>query len=465
MIKYRDYQKTGIRFLMQRSGAILGDDMGSGKTLQSLSAALFLYDKGLVDKILIVCPTSLVINWQAECAKFFNLETYAHFGEKRKTERFMEESLIITTYQTLAIDCDKQVFPCKLTKAGYIYEVNISNRLCVIVDEAHNVKNRTTNISQCLYSLKAKYYWLLTGTPMHNKPEDIYGLLKIADNDLMSADEWAELFYKYENVVDKRGNTVYYFNQKLKKKVPAQRVAGYKNLEILSSILNKYMLRREKREILPHLPKHHVYEIYYSPDLDLESKIDLLTERHKDKIALVGKVFELLQGVYEGKFIPNSKSELLKDMIEGTDDRVVVWTTHRESTKGLAKYLKSLKRPILTHTGEMTTRERDKAIKSWQKEERSIMLMTIKSGGVGLNLVEGATQFFYGMSYNASDNDQAEARLHRPGQENEVSTYYLIGSGSLEQSLYNLVRNKRQYAKALYSGQGIEALYKIILKL
>lgn len=472
MFKLRDYQKDGVRFLLENRHCILGDEMGVGKTLQALVASLILLKRKEIDRILVIGTPSILYNWRDELAKFFKRKCYIHHGPKRDFSKVLSSKIVLTTYSTWKIDVQKQEQVLKRNSKGRITRIALPGKTCVVLDEAHLLKNHMLDAHASIRMLGRAYTFLLTGTPIHNSPKDGYGLLSLLDNEIMPYTRWEELFYVKAPVTDSFGNVKYYYNKYRRCREPALTVKSYRNLDLFSDLLTDKMLRRETKQVLKGLPKNTRIEQWYKADSNIRAKEAALERKYEQlnsedhKMAHLQELLLLSEGVHERELVEDKvKRELLLDVLRESSGRLVVWYNFRTSVDLFSEYLTQLGYDTYIHHGGLGVKARYQNLAAWRDSEKGVLLCTIKATSVGLNLVEANRQVFYGLSYNASDLDQAEARLWRGGQTKPVFTHYLLGKGMIDEAVYHMTRRKKQVAEGIYNKRYFDILDGVSLSL
>ena len=450
--RLRPYQRTGVNWLHHLGanglGGILADEMALGKTVQALAAVAAIYDRRTGNTInevgghklppqhkpsLVVCPTSLVSNWQAEAARFTpGLKTLLLHGPNRQT-RFADvagHDLVITSYALLRRDSEQY--------ARWEFDT-------VILDEAQNIKNRFSQNAQATKALKAARRFVLTGTPMENSLDDLWSIFAfLMPGYLGPAKEFKD---RYETPITKGGDAA--------------------ALRRLRQRLRPFVLRRMKAEVAPELPakieqiawcelsaeQQSVYqaildqgrrEVFEHAGTGDESKQRMTVLTTLTRLRQVCCHLDLLPAP-DGKIWnePSAKLELCLELIGEAisgGHRMLVFS---QFTKLLKLVAAALPTPYCYLDG--ATVDRDSEVRRFQEAlDIPVFLISLKAGGTGLNLTGADTVIHFDPWWNPAVEEQATARAHRIGQANIVTSYKLIAQGSVEEKIVRLQGKKKE---------------------
>ncbi|MBF0389445.1 MAG: DEAD/DEAH box helicase [Desulfamplus sp.] len=438
----RTYQEQGyqwIKYLQQHSlGGCLADDMGLGKTIQAISLLASIYPKEKTSS-LIVMPKSLIFNWESEIKKFATqLTFYIYHGANREISEAQKSNIILTTYATLRNDI--QSF--KEQEFNY-----------VILDESQNIKNLSSQISKSAMLLKAKNRLALSGTPVENNLLELYALFRFLTPSMLgSVDE---------------------FNKNYA--IPIQKNDDKEALNELKKKIYPFILRRLKQDVLKELPDKIEQTIFV--DMSDEQK-EFYEHRRafyyksvKSQIMENGiqkSQFIILQALSELRqlaSIPESKSdnivispkrevliEYILDIVSN-NHKVLVFANYLNALDIIGQDLESNGIDFLLMTG--ATRDRKELVKKFQYDDTyKVFLMTLKTGGIGLNLTAADYVFIFDPWWNKSAENQAIDRAHRIGQDKTVFSYKLITRGTIEEKILELQRLKSELFNTLISSDG-----------
>ncbi len=441
----REYQQFGlnwINFLHQfHFGGILADDMGLGKTLQTLSFLQKQKELGLLTKpTLIIMPTSLIGNWKNEVKKFTNtLTVLALYGADRAElfAKVKDFDLILSTYQLALRDKEK------FDKEQFEY---------IILDEAQKIKNPKAQMTVAIKSFKSKHRLALSGTPMENHLGELWSIFDF----LMPGFLGTLSFFKkqYQTPIEK--NNDIQIQEKLKRKIAP------------------FMLRRNKDEVLDELPeKIEIVQkvtfgkkqamLYENVRLTMEQKVrDVVADKglSRSHITILDALLKLRQICCDPSLLSISEAAKVKEsakletLFELVDEllaegrKILIFSQFTSMLKIIQEALekKSINYALLT--GQ--TRKREEVIENFKKPECNIFLISLKAGGVGLNLVEADTVIHYDPWWNPAVENQATDRTHRIGQTKTVFVYKLVVENSIEEKILKLQEKKKSLQEGLY---------------
>ena len=430
----REYQKYGyawLKYLLQNGfGACLADDMGLGKTLQAITLVSNL--KKELGKTLVIMPKSLIFNWENEVKKFSgNLKVGVYYGTNRKADVFDDCDLILTSYGTVRNDV-KNLMKIKFG--------------LIILDESQNIKNINSQTTKAVMMLKSDKKLALSGTPIENNLNELYSLFKFLNPDMLGT---YEHFYKY------------YISP----------IYTYRDKSIIEELRKKiypFILRRVKKEVLDDLPDKIEKTIYVEMNQEHKKLYEEKRKFYYDKLKNnmngvdIDRKFFILQAInelryltscpeFKNKNVTSSKSEVLVENIitaVRNNHKVLVFTNYLNSLDGIAKKLEKSNIKYLKMTGE--TKDRESLVKKFQKNGRyKVFLMTLKTGGVGLNLTAADTIFIHDPWWNKTVESQAVDRAYRLGQDRKVFAYKLILKDTIEEKILQLQEEKRKLLESL----------------
>lgn len=441
----RDYQRDGVdwlNFLYEfRFGGILADDMGLGKTLQTLTHLLRLKeDKKLNKPSLIIMPTSLLGNWKNEARTFTpTLKIMEHYGIDRSDNfsKFRDFDIIITTYQLAQRDEEK------LKKMSFLY---------IILDEAQKIKNPKTKMAKAIKTFKSEYRLALTGTPIENHLGELWSIFDF----LMGGFFDTLTFFKeyYQNPIEKENSI------------------SMQNL--LNKKVKPFMLRRTKDEVLEDLPeKQEIIKyarfdskqsaLYESIRVTMEAKVrDSVSAKGlgRSHITILDALLKLRQVCCDPSLLKLSQAKNVEEsakldlFLELVDEllaekrKILVFSQFTAMLKIIEAKLTQNRIKYEKLTGSTT--KRDQVIDRFKNGDVDIFLISLKAGGVGLNLVEADSVIHYDPWWNPAVENQATDRAHRIGQEKAVFVYKLIVENSIEQKILELQKKKKTLQDGLY---------------
>ncbi|MEG3435747.1 DEAD/DEAH box helicase [Pannus brasiliensis CCIBt3594] len=445
----RPYQKKGVswlNFLEQWGlGACLADDMGLGKTPQLIAFLLSLQERDLLENpVLVVCPTSVVNNWEREVKKFApKLSVLLHHGEKRsKGKTFAREvqnkALVITSYPLVYRDA---------TTLGSIEWRG------VVLDEAQNIKNPDAKQSKAVRELPAGFRVALTGTPVENRLSELWSILDFLNPNFL-------------------GNKSF-FQRRFA--IPIEKYGDRQSLHSLRSLVRPFILRRLKtdKSIIQDLPEKQEMNVFCGLSKEQADMYQALASETLQKIESSegiqrrGLILTLLmqlkqicnhpaQFLKENRLESGNRSgkllrleEMLEELVE-EGDRALIFTQFAEWGKLLQPYLqKKLKREVLFLYGSTKQKERVEMVDRFQNDPDGppIFILSLKAGGTGLNLTRANHVFHVDRWWNPAVENQATDRAFRIGQKRDVQVHKFICTGTLEERINDMIESKKQLAE------------------
>lgn len=447
----RPYQQQGLNWLQflreYEFSGILADDMGLGKTIQTLAHLLVEKQSGrMTSPTLIVAPTSLMSNWRRESERFtpeFKVLILQGADRRQQFEKIKDYDLILTTYPLLSRD---EEF---LLEHQYYY---------LILDEAQTVKNPLSKAAKLVRQITSQHRLCLTGTPMENHLGELWAQFDFLMPGFLSD---STTFKKtYRTPIEIHGDN----QQRLHL---AKRVAPF-------------MLRRTKQEVVKELPAKTeiirtvpLYEdqaaLYESIRLTMEKKVrDAIAQKglSRSHITILDALLKLRQTCCDPrtlslkeaqKITSSAKLDLLMEMLpeqleEGR--RILVFSQFTRMISLIEKELSDRKLTYAKLTGQ--TRNRDEVIESFKNGSVNIFLISLKAGGVGLNLTEADTVIIYDPWWNPAAESQAADRAHRIGQDKPVFIYKLLTENTVEEKILAMQDRKRTLAASIYQDHNQE---------
>jgi superfamily II DNA or RNA helicase len=445
----RPYQQDGLSWLqfLREFGlhGILADDMGLGKTVQTLAHLLAEKEAGRMDRpSLILAPTSLLRNWAREAAKFTPaLNVLLLHGDERRSDfrRISRHDLVITSYPLLVRD---------------IEQLRAIDWHVVALDEAQNIKNPKSRAAQEAGSLKARHRLCLTGTPMENHLGELWSLFQFLMPGLLGDAASFRSFYRN----------------------PIEKDQDAERQHELASRLQPLLLRRTKSAVAKDLPPKTV--IVHSIELgkaqaDLYATIRAVVDQRvreaisaqgldRSQIVVLDALLKLRQVCCHPNLVKADSArsvtdsaktdylmeELLPELLD-EGHRVLIFSQFTEMLAIIETRLKAISAPYVKLTGE--TRDRETPMRRFQKGEVPIFLISLKAGGVGLNLTTADTVIHYDPWWNPAVEAQASDRAHRIGQTKPVFIHKLICQGTIEERIVEMQKSKAALVESLLTGR------------
>ncbi len=441
----RPYQQAGynwLRFLNEyQFGGCLADDMGLGKTVQTLALLAHEKEENPGFASLLVMPTSLIYNWELEARKFTpDLKILVYSGTQRSKDpwKFRGYDVILTSYGIVRLDVD-------VLKDFYFNYV--------ILDESQAIKNPTSNIAMAVNKLKSKRRLILTGTPVENGTMDLWSQMNFVNPGLL-------------------GNQTIFKKQFLQ---PIEKQNDKSKASRLHAMIKPFILRRLKSQVAKDLPEKLTNVKYSDMTAEQEKVYEEVKTYYREKI--IGEFdgmgrgsqqFMLLRGLTQLRQIANhpklvredytgesGKQEDITYMLQETiseDHKVLVFSQFVRHLSIVREFLDREKIPYAYLDG--STKDRQAQVEKFQNDPNvKVFLISLKAGGVGLNLTKAEYVFLLDPWWNPAVEAQAIDRAHRIGQENKVIIYKFITRGSVEEKIMALQDRKLALAGELISNE------------
>ncbi len=473
----RPYQIDGVKWLLghfnSNMGACLADDMGLGKTLQTLSVLVSVQEQlGFTTKTtnfdlfanettiereplkaLIVLPSSLVFNWFNEAGKFtphFSKMQYVGNDRKSLASRINSTDLIFTSYSIIHRDISI------LEKYDFRY---------LILDESQYIKNKNSKIFKAINKISTGHKIALSGTPIENSLDDLWSQMQFINPEILGS--YAFFMENFKNPIEKKQNE--------------EVLAELKNL------IQPYILRRTKEQVLKDLPEL-TEQIYYC-DMDPEQEklyekekskarnFLLKTDGSPDKISIINTLMKLRQlsnhpkmvdqesEIDSGKFI--AVTNYLENLVKAKQ-KVIIFSSFVTNLNFYTDWCKENKIEFCEITGETPADKREQEVKKFQEKENPLLFfISLKAGGVGLNITKASYVLFLDPWWNPFAEKQGVGRAHRIGQMNKVNVIRFISKNTVEEKIIKLQENKKLLSDSLleesYINDEIEGNLEYIL--
>ena len=436
----RTYQTEGYNWLMKLAnwdvGACLADDMGLGKTVQALAAILTRAPEG---PTLIVCPSSVRVNWEREAMKFAPTLKPIQFGGPERQQildTLKPFDMLITSYGLL--QSEEENFS----------KVHFST---IVLDEAQAIKNRTAKRSKAAMELNGDFKIITTGTPIENHLGELWNLFRFINPGLLgSMNRFRDRFA-----------------------LPIEKYGDDDRREQLKKLIRPFILRRRKSEVLLELPEKTevVLTVELSPAEKafyealrlsaLEKLKDVQPGDGQNHLQILAEITRLRQAccnpklVTKSSMVKSSKLELFNTTVEellANGHKVLVFSQFVQHLKILEENLQTRNVNYQYLDGSTSQKKRQVAIDAFQGGDGDVFLISLKAGGVGLNLTAADYVIHMDPWWNPAVEDQASDRAHRIGQKRPVTIYRLVTEGTIEEKIVKLHDQKRDLADSLLSG-------------
>jgi superfamily II DNA or RNA helicase len=438
----RPYQQQGFKWLKylhdKQIGGCLADDMGLGKTLQTIALLAEVCPRQSKPS-LIVMPKSLLFNWAREVQRFApQLSTYTYYGNQREIESVRNTRLVFTTYATLRNTIEE------LKEESFFY---------VILDESQNIKNINAQTTKAVMLLRSQHRLALSGTPIENNLTELYSLFHFLNPALFgSLGEFTNDFLN-----------------------PIQKYSDKDATRHLRRKIYPFVLRRLKREVLLELPDK-TEQTLFVPMSDAQQRLyEQRRQFYADEIGrqiqekgVAGAQFFVFQALSELRQIATIPEALSDGRIEGSKcellteqlldalangHKALVFVNFLAAIESISARLDQAGVGYISMSG--ATRDRESLVDRFQNDpDCRVFLLTLKTGGSGLNLTAADTVFLYDPWWNVAAENQAIDRAHRIGQTSKVHAYKLIAEGSIEEKILQLQELKKELFDNIISADG-----------
>ena len=442
------YQLLGSVFLSLTQRAILADDMGLGKTVQAIASSIYLKKLKKVRRVLVISPASLKHQWKSEIEKFCDEKAVVIEGTKAKRKKLYKEEFLfhILNYELTYRDKD---------------EILSLNPDLVILDEAQRIKNWKAKTTQTVKSIKSKYAFILTGTPLENRLEELYSVVQFIDP-LLLGPAWKFMERHIER--DEWGG-----------------IAGYKRLDEVREKISPIFLRRRKDEVLDDLPprldetytieltgvQRMIHDAYRNelksiyarnidkdkwPKEDLARVLELITYMREvcDSTLLIG------EEVKEHSAKLKELSLLLDDIVIEGGHKVLIFSQWERMTSLVESLLKSLGIGYEYLWGGVKPKRRPALVSNFNNNPECMVFLSTDAGGLGLNLQSASYVINVELPWNPAVLEQRISRAHRMGQKNPVTSINLLSNDSIEDRVYSTIQKKRELFNVVIEGNGTE---------
>lgn len=427
------YQQEGILFATRAGRSIIADDMGLGKTIQAIGSSELFRKEQNIGSVMIICPTSLKYQWEAEIKKFTNSTVRVIEGNqlKRKEQYRGDEFYKIVSYHTVVND---------------IKYINENAFDLIILDEAQRIKNWKTKISQGVKKLQSTYSIVLTGTPLENKLEELYSIVQFVDPYLLGP--YHSFLHKYQ-ITDE-----------------TNKVLGYQNLNEIGEILSKSLIRRRKKEVLKQLPArmdkvlfvpmtdeqkdlHEDFQFNVSRLVNKWRKFGFLNEADRKKLILF---LSQMRMVCDSTFILDQKSRfdtkidelmnILREVFDAGEEKVVVFSQWERMTRLVTQELDKLEIGYEYLHGGVPSEKRKELFTNFNNDPDSRVFVSTDAGSTGLNLQSASILINLDIPWNPALLEQRIARIYRLGQERKVSIINFVSKGTIEERMLDVLKFK-----------------------
>jgi superfamily II DNA or RNA helicase len=437
------YQEEGLLHLAFGHRTLLADDMGLGKTVQAIAAAALLKQLRDIEHVLIVCPASLKHQWAREIRRFTSLSVQVIEGNPIQRRGLYRDLQFFNVINYELVRFDEQEI------ARHEFDL-------VILDEAQRIKNWRTKTADKVKRLRGTYAFVLTGTPLENRLDELYSIFQFIDPTILGP-LW-------------RFNTRYYETER--RRSGSYKVLGYKNLDELRHRIAPYVLRRVREEVLFDLPERidsNFFVEMTSPQwaayAEYEQRVAQLMARAKRRPLTPEEHQILLGSLVKMRLICNALAlhdpeikpqdsertapklrelrDILGEEVASNGHKAILFSQWSKMLNLVEPVLSKLKLGWVKLTGDVPTRKRGALIEQFFEDPRCKVFLSTDAGGVGLNLQAASMVVNLDLPWNPAVLDQRIARAHRHGQRHTVNVINLIAKGTIEERMLDTLAAKR----------------------
>jgi superfamily II DNA or RNA helicase len=437
------YQRQGALFAARAGRSLIADDMGLGKTVQAIAACEILAQTAGIERVLIVCPTSLKYQWQQEIEKFCGRAARVVEGPlARRAELYTGESFYkITNYEVVHRDLDP---------------IGRWGPDVVILDEAQRIKNWKTRRARTIKRLDSRYAIVLTGTPLENRLEELHSIVEFVDRFRLGP---VFRFLEEHQHVDRDG-----------------RVVGYRNLDQVGRTLQPILIRRTKKEVLAQLPER-LDKNYFVPmtkeqmahhaeNAEIVARIvakwrrfGFLSEADQRRLMIALQNMRmscnstyLLDKQTDFGFKADELLSVLQESFERPGDKAVIFSQWLRTHELIIHRLENARLGHVLFHGGVDSRQRKDLIAQFKQDPNCRIFLSTDAGGVGLNLQNASTVVNMDLPWNPAVLDQRIGRVHRLGQHRPVRVVNFVAQGTIEHGMLSVLSFKQSLFAGVLDG-------------
>jgi SNF2 family DNA or RNA helicase len=430
-VKPFPYQIEGILFCAAAGRSILADDMGLGKTIQAIAVAQLLKEQQQIQKVLIICPTSLKYQWQSEIEKFTKEKATVIEGNflKRRAQYEHNDTLYkIASYHMAVND---------------MAEINSFQPDFIILDEAQRIKNWQTKVSQSIKKLKSKYALVLTGTPLENKLQELYSLVQFVNPLLLGS--LYNFITQFEQV----------------------------DLNLIKEKLKHVLIRRTKKEVLKQLPTridknlfvditveqkaiHNDYAEIVNRLVTRWRKMGFLREEERQQLMIC---LNMMRMVCNSTYIIDQETNfqtkldelfnIVEEVVANTDEKIVIFSQWERFTRLIALELDRLNIGYANLNGNIPSNKRKDLFEKFNNDPNCRIFLSTDAGGVGLNLQAASYLINMDLPWNPAVLEQRIGRIYRQGQKRNVNIINFVAQHTIEHGMLSKLKFKAALAEGV----------------
>jgi len=433
------YQREGAFFAVKTGRCLLGDDMGLGKTIQALAAAELMARLYGIEKVLIICPTSLKYQWKTEIEKFTSRSATVMEGMSPQRRLLYKDDSFFRVLNYELIHRDFKL-------------INEWAPDLIILDEAQRIKNWKTRTAQSVKKLESQFAFVLTGTPIENRIEELHSIMEFVDRFHLGP---LYRFVHNHRITDSGG-----------------KVIGYENLQAVRKSLKDVLLRRRKDEVLKQLPgrtdknfmvpmtpqQREIHEEYYEIVVKLVAKwrkYRFLSDADQKRLQMALNCMRMSADntyLVDKKTVHGPKIEeleiLLKELIIEGGQKAVIFSQWLRMNELVEHILKRNNIGYVHLNGSIPSKQRQGLMKKFKEDPDCKVFLSTDAGGVGLNLQSGSVVINMDIPWNPAVLEQRIGRVHRLGQQRPVTVINFVSAASIEERILELLKFK----KSLFAG-------------
>jgi superfamily II DNA or RNA helicase len=443
------YQQEGIRFAFTAGRSLIADEMGLGKTIQAIGACqMFCREQG-IEKVLIICPTSLKYQWQSEINRFTGENALVVEGQPQiRWEQYEQNNFYkIVSYHTVANDIRK------------ILSLNFD---MIVLDEAQRIKNWKTKIAQSIKKIQTPYCVVLTGTPLENKIEELYSIVQFVNPYKLGPYYWFLDYYQVKNETGK--------------------IVGYQHLDEIGAQLADIVKRRKKSDVLLQLPDRMDKNLFVPMT---EQQMDMHTEfqdivgklvhkwrrlgflPEKDRQRLLINLNQMRMScdstyLFDQKTRHDTKIgellQILSEYFEGNQEKAVIFSQWERMTRIIGQELESAGIEYEYLHGDVPSKDRKALFDNFNQSDTCRVFLSTDAGSTGLNLQAASLIINMDIPWNPAILEQRIARIHRMGQKNSVSVINFVSKNTIEHRMLSVLKFKSSLAQGILD-QGESAIF------
>ncbi|MDR1556878.1 MAG: DEAD/DEAH box helicase [Tannerellaceae bacterium] len=443
------YQQEGIRFAFEAGRSLIADEMGLGKTIQAIGASQMFRKEQGIEKVLIICPTSLKYQWQSEIMRFTGENALVIEGQPhiRWKQYGQDDFYKIVSYHTLAND---------------IRRILSLNYDMIVLDEAQRIKNWKTKIAQSVKKVETPYCIVLTGTPLENKIEELYSIVQFVNPYKLGPYYW---FLNYYQVTNETG-----------------KVVGYQHLDEIGLQLADVVKRRRKSDVLLQLPDRvdkNLFVPMTGQQMDMhtefQGQVAKLVHKWKRMKFLSEKDRQLLlinlnqmRMSCDSTYLFDQKSRndtkigelmhILSEYFEGNKEKAVVFSQWERMTRIIGQELDAAGIGYEYLHGGVPGKDRKELFDNFNQSDTCRVFLSTDAGSTGLNLQAASLIINMDIPWNPAILEQRIARIHRMGQKNSVSVINFVSKDTIEHRMLSVLKFKSSLAQGILD-QGESAIF------